>query len=397
MFSVVCVYNNEKSLNSYLLKSLEEQSAKFELIEIDNRRGVFKSASKALNYGGEKAKGKYILFAHQDVVFYSKFWLEDVEKMLENISSLGVAGCSGKMDNGKRRGFMKDRCQLWGGPFSKPEEVQTLDEGVLIVPKVVFDRLKFDEKLEGWHAYGVDYCLMVRERGLKAYAIPAFIYHYSPSLNLDYSDLFQVHKKVWIKHRENFPCIFTTCGRLDWTRLMIPSFMKVLRPLYRKIFPFIPEYNTFFEKELSNYGKILFLHWRNDFFSQSRLLPHSIKSESFSPKVTLGEKEIIHYYLSKEDAEKNKFGEKSFDALILTLEVLGNSKDSLLFLKKIEGWVKKEVIVIEPKNEVFLASERVYADLRKQNFESFGLNERGMLKRKKTKNTKPVYIKIIER
>jgi len=173
--------------------------------------------------------------------------------------------------------------------------------------------------------------------------------------------------------------------------------MKVLRPLYGKIFPVIPEYNTFFEKELSNYGRILFLHWRNDFFSQSRLLPHSIKSESFSPKVTLGEKEIIHYYLSKEDAEKNKFGEKSFDALILTLEVLGNSKDSLLFLKKIEGWVKKEVIVIEPNNEVFLASERVYADLRKQDFESFRLNERGMLKKKKTKGIRLVYIKIMEK
>ena len=394
MFSVVCVYNDEESFNNCLLKSLREQSAKFELIKIDNRQRTFNSASKGLNYGGEKAKGRYILFIHQDVVFYSKFWLEDVEKMLENIPSLGIAGCSGKMENGERRGFIKDRRQLWSEPFSEPEEVQTLDEAVLIIPKVVFDRLKFDEELEGWHAYGVDYCLMVKEKGLKAYAIPAFIYHYSPGLN--YSGLLEAHKRVWVKHRKNFPCIFTTCGRFHWARLTIPSFVKdILRPFYRKIFPVIPRYNTFFEKELGNYKKILFLHWRKDFFNQSRLLPHLIKSESFSPESTRGEKEIIHHYLSKEETEKIKFGEKSFDALILTLEVLDNLRNNLFFLKKVEEWVKKEIIIIEPNNEGFLISKRVYADLEKQGFESFRLNGRGMFKKKKTKNTKPVYIKIL--
>lgn len=394
MFSVVCVYNNEKGFNNYLLKSLGGQTAKFELIKIDNRRGVFKSASKGLNYGGERAKGRYILFVHQDVVFHSKFWLEDVEKMLGNIPSLGIAGCSGKMDNGEKRGFIKDRRHLWGEPFSKPEEVQTLDEAVLIIPKVVFDRLKFDEKLEGWHAYGVDYCLTVREGGLKAYAIPAFIYHYSPSLN--YSGLLRAHKKVWVKHRKNFPCIFTTCDRLHWARLIIPSFMKgILRPFYRKIFPVMPEYNTFLEKELGSYKKILFLHWKKDFFNQTRLLPHLIKSNSFSSGNTGGEKEIIHHYLSEEETKKIKFGEKSFDALILTLEILNNLRDSLFFLKKVEEWVRKEVMIIEPNNEGFLISKRVYTDLEKQGFESFRLKGRGMLKRKKTTHTKPVYIKIL--
>ncbi len=394
MFSVVCVYNDEESFNNCLLKSLREQTAKFELIKIDNRRGTFSSASRGLNYGGEKAKGRYILFVHQDVVFYSKFWLEDVEKMLGNIPSLGIVGCSGKMDNGERRGFIKDRSQLWSEPFSEPEEVQTLDEAVLIIPKVVFDRLKFDEELEGWHAYGVDYCLMVKERGLKAYAIPAFIHHYSPGLN--YSGLLEAHKRVWVKHRENFPCIFTTCGRLHWARLTIPSFMKdILRPFYKKIFPMEPRYNTFFEKELGSYKKILFLHWGKDFFNQSRLLPHLIKSESFSPESTGGEKEIVHYYLSKEETKKIEFREKSFDALILTLEVLDNLRDNLLFLKKVEEWVRKEVIIIEPNNEGFLISKRVYADLEKQDFKSFRLNGRGMLKKKKTKGVRPVYIKIL--
>jgi len=396
MFSIVCIYNDEKSFNNYLLKSLEEQTAEFELIDIDNSQGIFKSASKGLNYGGRKAKGRYILFVHQDVVLHSKFWLEDVERILENIPSLGIAGCSGKTYNGEKRGFIKDRYHLWGEPFAKPEEVQTLDESLLIIPKVIFNSLKFDEELEGWHAYGVDYCLMAKERGLKAYAIPASIYHYSPSLN--YSGLLQAHKRVWTKHRENFSRIFTTCGKLYWERLTVPSFMKnILRPIYRKIFPIMPEYNTFFEKELYNYKKILFLHWKKDFFNQSRLLPSLIKCESFSPEGISEKKEIIHYYLSEEDTKKIKFGEKSFDVLIITLEILDNLKDSLLFLKKTEEWVKKEIIVIGPGNEVSLVSKKVYEDLKKQNFKSFRLNGQGILKKKETKDTKPVYIKIRER
>ena len=56
-----------EALNKYLLKSLNSQTALYELILVDNTQKKFKSASEALNYGGEKATGKYIIFTHQDV------------------------------------------------------------------------------------------------------------------------------------------------------------------------------------------------------------------------------------------------------------------------------------------------------------------------------------------
>lgn len=55
MISIVCVYNNQDILNDWLLKSLKNQTIKFELIKIDNTRNTFKSAEEALNYGGKKA------------------------------------------------------------------------------------------------------------------------------------------------------------------------------------------------------------------------------------------------------------------------------------------------------------------------------------------------------
>ena len=54
MFSVVVVYNSQKTVNKLLLHSLAKQTVEFELISIDNTKGQFKSASEALNYGGRK-------------------------------------------------------------------------------------------------------------------------------------------------------------------------------------------------------------------------------------------------------------------------------------------------------------------------------------------------------
>jgi len=67
MISVVCVYNNERTFKNVLLKSLENQTVGFELIALDNRGGRYRSAAEALNYGGEQAKGDYIMFVHRDV------------------------------------------------------------------------------------------------------------------------------------------------------------------------------------------------------------------------------------------------------------------------------------------------------------------------------------------
>ncbi len=69
MITIVCVYNNEKMLHDVLLKSLKHQTTQFELITLDNRNHRFKSAAEALNYGGSKAAGEYIMYAHQDMWF----------------------------------------------------------------------------------------------------------------------------------------------------------------------------------------------------------------------------------------------------------------------------------------------------------------------------------------
>lgn len=234
MISVVCVYNNKKIFNDFLLKSLNNQTAEFELIGIDNTSKEFKSAASALNYGGKKAKNKYIMFAHQDVSFLSNTWLEDTERFLESIDNLGIAGVAGMSEYGnsnseRGRNIITHgeppEVWSWGNRIQKPEPVQTLDECLVIVPKIIFDSLKFDEKTcEGWHLYAVDYCLSAKEIGFGIYAIPMEIYHLSvgainkkrfQSLKGPLPDeYYQTLKKIFIKHSNTFKRIYTTCG--EW-------------------------------------------------------------------------------------------------------------------------------------------------------------------------------------
>ena len=217
MISIVCTYNNKAILNSYLLKGLEKQDSNYELILIESSKTDFKSAAAALNYGGNKAKGDYILFAHQDIVMESPTWLVDVEKLLDNISNLGIAGIAGKsgeysevVTNVKHGNDPHSA----GKYINKPLKVQTLDECLLIVPKNVFENLKFDEiTCDGWHLYGVDYCLMINQMGLDVYVLPLPIIHKS-SGDPFAEEYYRILGKLFKKYRSSYKIIYTTVS--DW-------------------------------------------------------------------------------------------------------------------------------------------------------------------------------------
>ena len=227
MISIVSVYDNEKVLNDYLLRGLNKQTVDFELIKIDNTKGIFKSAADGLNYGGKKAKGEYIIFIHQDVYLMSADWLKKAVSFLNKIPNLGIAGIAGMRPskvNGisgfgecvleNRIGYayqdFKGEQGLATEDFAQPVKVRTLDEQLLIIPKDIFKKIKFDEKVcAGWHLYGVDYSLSVKKSGLIPYVLPLPVCHRSGGeLNGEY---FVSLKKIFNKHQEQ-KIIYTTCG-----------------------------------------------------------------------------------------------------------------------------------------------------------------------------------------
>ncbi|MGZ4847370.1 MAG: glycosyltransferase family A protein, partial [Halobacteriota archaeon] len=237
MLSVVCVYNNEQILTDYLLQSLETQTAPLELITLDNTERGFRSAAQALNYGGGKAKGKYILFVHQDVSLDSTEWVSNAEAMLDSLPSVGIAGIAGAGATGTVSNVTHGTPPKPASAtcITKPAAVQTLDECAVIIPHRVFTALRFDETVcTDWHLYATDYCLSCQRLGLETMVLPLPAYHVStgrtpvpeqlfdrvvPSSVSDetsyYPHAYYVTlKKVLKKHKKFARCVHTVNG--DW-------------------------------------------------------------------------------------------------------------------------------------------------------------------------------------
>ncbi|WP_338826218.1 hypothetical protein MTBGP_07190 [Moorella thermoacetica] len=233
MFSIVCVYNDKRILNEWLLASLKIQDAPYETILLDNTGSTFTSAAEALNYGGEQARGDYIMFVHQDVRLEKETWIEEAETWLRKLPDLGVAGVAGMSDKNKvgckelQRNLIKHGVppKMWGNVITQPEIVQTVDELLLIVPRRVFKLLKFDaQTCPGWHLYGVNYSLSALQRRLLTYVLPLPVWHLStgggPStpfgILLNYGTMpkeyYRDLKRVLKKHRQAHRNIYTTCG-----------------------------------------------------------------------------------------------------------------------------------------------------------------------------------------
>ena len=223
MISVICVYNDKKNFENQLLKSLKKQTVPYELIALDNSQNkLFSSAAAALNYAAKKAKNKYLLFIHQDIILPDKNWLKKAEEILNSLPDVGIAGAAGVDFQNKGVGHIDDGGGSWGRPFKKPQIAQTLDECLLIIPKKVFARLKFDQKnFDSWHCYGVDYCLGVQLLNLKVYTIPLFVYHNTLRTNIQ--NLLKYQSRVFEKHRRNNKFICTTCGFLSPSTLFLKS------------------------------------------------------------------------------------------------------------------------------------------------------------------------------
>ncbi len=210
MISIICVFNRPDILKRCLLSSLDSQTTRFELIQVDNTKHQFPSAASALNHGARSATGDWLMFSHQDIILKEHDWLSRAERLLQTAGSgLGWAGVAGRTLLGEDKGFLIDRNALLGDPAPYPEEVLTLDECVLICRRTTPSDY-FAEALDGWHAYGVDACLRAYREGRRNYVLPLLTQHDSMSANL--SGLQAAHTKIQAIHGKSLPLVWTNSG-----------------------------------------------------------------------------------------------------------------------------------------------------------------------------------------
>ena len=369
MISVVCVYNNEKTLRDILLKSLANQMAEYELITLDNTGNRYGSAAEALNYGGAKAKGDYIMFVHQDMWLGSDSWLEDVEETLKSIPDLGVAGVAGMSEEGKNWAErVRFSIDVFEEEFSEemrrielPVKVQTLDECLLIVPRSVFDKLQFDEEVfDGWDCYGADYCLDVRQLALGAYVVPGSCSHSCLRGGYqiwEFRELLKYQKKLYQKHKSQYKHIYTWMGDISWLNLRSRELMQLFSSLYLRLFP---DSKIILKRELSGCDTVLDLGCGYHSPIQRCNISFSVGVELFEPYLQETKRKGIHDQYIKADIIKLEYKPKSFDAVI-ALEVLEHltKHEGIELLGRMEQWARKKVIITTP-NGYFL--QDIYHD-----------------------------------
>ncbi|WP_414468846.1 glycosyltransferase [Methanobacterium sp. ACI-7] len=229
MISVICIYNDKEILDNYLIKSLKKQNIGYELILIDNTKNRFNSAASALNYSSKNAKGKYLMFVHQDIDLLSDTWLREAQEILDSISNLGIAGVAGKLDT--KKGIITNIKEgippKYTGKTSLNNlmKVQTLDECLFIIPRHIFEIIQFNEEIcDDWHLYAVEYCLNVIKHGFFVYLMPLSLYHRSSGFSLS-KKYYSCVEKILKKYKDDYKWIYTTIG--DWNT-RYPFFVQLL-------------------------------------------------------------------------------------------------------------------------------------------------------------------------
>jgi len=317
LISIITVYNNKSFFEENILATLRNQTAQYELIALDNTNKTFRSATIALNHGASKATGDFLMFIHQDMRLLTDDALAQIENHLHTLPDLGAAGVIGVSHAGITTGCILNTYECLGKPFVNPVEVQTLDECMLIIPKKVFQRFSFDEvALEGWHLYGVDYCLTALEAGLRVYVLPVLTHHFS--LGTNYDGLLNYQKLIWKKHLPYFPAIYTTCGKLTFRALFRMWFKQNLLDPLRGQHPKNFFYHEFIRQGTSSMFVLI--------------PPASFPDQSFDIK-----EKILTFSSNLSD-----FGTLCFDTIILSdLQYLYNKTNAFSIINEAEKLGKR--------------------------------------------------------
>lgn len=249
MFSIICIYNDKKKVEKYLLKTLQGQDFKeYELILIDNSNNQkYYSAMEAIEDAVNQAKESFIMIIHQDIIFESNDTLRTLSNYVNSISNLGVAGIAGAPYKNKSNTTLscikqgKNREYASNNRPNNITECQTVDECLFIIPRKILKEIKFTYYGNSWHLYAVDYCLNVLKHGYKVVVLPInSIYHLSPGDSLDKS-YYYVLKKIIKNYRDDYELFHTTMGTWNKNAILLKVKFIVLRlkcfiRLHRNIF-----------------------------------------------------------------------------------------------------------------------------------------------------------------
>lgn len=185
-----------------------------EFLYFDNQDGNIADGYSGINTVLKKAQGKYLIFCHQDIIFFDNdrakldSCLLELDKFDKNWA---VAGNAGKTQCGDLKiRITEPRMKNYAiGDF--PERVISLDENFLILNRNHSLHTSFP-RLSGFHLYALDLCQNAISSGLNCYVIDFHLLHKSTGkLNQSYFAI-EVKYKTIQYQRKQAQDFFAVCG-----------------------------------------------------------------------------------------------------------------------------------------------------------------------------------------
>lgn len=197
MISLVVCSINKPQFDNFSASVAETIGAKFEIVRIDNRVEQL-SLCAAYNKGASLSRFPFLCFVHEDVRFLTENWGENLIRHFENLSDAGLLGVAGTAYKtfapsgwwtpepaalfynyvqtykhaAKERQHLQNQAE-------KPAKVVCLDGVFLAARRTVFDGVKFDETVPGFHGYDLDLSLAMSARRQNYFVNDILIEHFS--------------------------------------------------------------------------------------------------------------------------------------------------------------------------------------------------------------------------
>lgn len=197
---------------------------------------IFDSYNAILDEAAELADLEALVLLHQDTEIVDDDFCGRLRGVLSSDPEVGVVGCVGALDvrsiawwegsvrlaafrhrypehgGGFLDGFSWDHAT--GSPYSREGDVETVDGFLLcLTPRVVRD-IRFDPSIGRFHGYDFDFCLQVREAGMKVRAVGfRAIHHHSLNLVSDLDGWVEANVAVVRKWYGRMPRVGVGPGR----------------------------------------------------------------------------------------------------------------------------------------------------------------------------------------
>lgn len=214
----------QEMMQSFVKKGFTEDCCEY--LYIDNSEITTFDAYQGLNIFLQKAKGKFIILCHQDIIIHDNDknelvkMIEEVENKDSNWAILANAG------GVNLKWIATHITQNSGRIISEeylPLRVKTVDENFIVAKNSA--NLALSRDLKGFHFYGTDLCLIADILGFNSYVIGFNLTHKSNGkIDQSFHDSRKAIKYKY-KHALRKRFVTTTFSRICFTGNMVQYYL----------------------------------------------------------------------------------------------------------------------------------------------------------------------------